>query len=265
MITVKEFITAVQENADRIREYEWGKDGGDGKSDCIGLIIGALSLLGFSWPGVHGTNWAARNAMDGLVYIDSAAQLFLGEIVFKAREPGEAGYDLPSAYAGSGDLRDYYHVGVVTSVSPLCVTHCTSVEGGIQRDSSLGKWRWGGKLKYVNYDYDESEGGGSVGGLYRARVWADNGYPVKMRKLPGTQSAVLLQVPLGSVVEVTGEVNETWAAVIYQGKSGYMMRKFLIPLNGEENDALIEIRRIRELLQEAMDALDRLIEGEERK
>ena len=166
MITASEFLAAVQENADRIREYELGHEGSDGKSDCIGLIIGALALLGFAWPGVHGTNWAARNATDGLVQISSAVQLFPGEILFKAKEPGEAGYDLPAAYESGHDKRDYYHVGVVTGVNPLCVTHCTSVEGGIQRDSRQGAWRWGGMLKYV--DYEEGDGGMS----YTASVTA---------------------------------------------------------------------------------------------
>ena len=263
MITASEFVAAIQENAERIRDYELGHDGSDGKSDCIGLIIGALALLGVSWPGVHGTNWAARNAMDGLVPVSSAAQLFPGEILFKAREPGEAGYDLPSAYAGSGDLRDYYHVGVVTSLSPLCILHCTDTEGGIRRDSAIGKWRWGGRLKYV--DYDGSDAGETPEILYRARVWADNGYPVKMRKLPSTQSTVLTQVPLNSVVDVMGEIDPTWAAISYQGKDGYMMRKFLIPL--EEKDALSlreTLERVRNLLQEALDEADRALKGVEK-
>ena len=263
MITASEFLAAVQENADRIREYELGHDGSDGKSDCIGLIIGALALLGFAWPGVHGTNWAARNATDGLVQISSAVQLFPGEILFKAKEPGEAGYDLPAAYENGHDKRDYYHVGVVMSLSPLCILHCTDTEGGIRRDSALGKWRWGGKLKYV--DYDENGGGEVPEILYRARVWADNGYPVKMRKLPSTQSTVLTQVPLNSVVEVLGETDSAWSAISYQGKDGYMMRKFLIPLHDAGTDTLEELRRIRDLIGEALDALDRLIKGEEKK
>ncbi len=44
MIPVKQFLACVQENAERIHAYELGYDGSDGKSDCIGLIIGALAL-----------------------------------------------------------------------------------------------------------------------------------------------------------------------------------------------------------------------------
>ena len=91
--------------------------------------------------------------------------------------------------------------------------------------------------------------------LYRARVLADNDYPVKMRKLPSTQSSVIMQVPLGSIVEVRSEVDDTWAAISYMGKDGYMMRKFLH--RGEETDdsdyVTITLRRdIYEALKEGV-------------
>ena len=78
MISLDQFLARVRENAARVREYEQGHDGSDGKCDCIGLIIGALALAGFKWPGIHGSNWAARNAMDGLDYLFFPAQLFPG-------------------------------------------------------------------------------------------------------------------------------------------------------------------------------------------
>lgn len=190
MISVNEFLRCVQENAARVTHYESAGDGsGNGGCDCIGLIIGALRLAGVKWPGTHGSNWAARNAMDGLVYVGGAAECFPGEIVYKAKEPGEEGYALPGVYDNSPDKRDYYHVGVVTSVHPLCITHCTSVPGGIQRDDTLGKWRWGGKIKYV--DYDDAGAAPDEEPLYLATVTADNGYPVKMRSGPGTNYGVI--------------------------------------------------------------------------
>lgn len=260
MVLIKQFLSAVQENANRIHAYELGHDGSDGKSDCIGLIIGALALCGVEWPGVHGSNWAARNAMETFGYIEGDTQCFPGMIVFKAREPGEAGYNLPGSYKNSPDQRDYYHVGVVTSVSPLCVTHCTSVEGGIKRDTVLGKWRWGGKLKYVDYDTEEEP----MQEYYEARVHADNGKPVNIRKSPSTQSTVMLQVPVGTVVTVAHELNETWASIIYQGGQGYMMRKFLEPVGtetgGEKADFPVtltaeEYNGILETLEKAVEVL----------
>ena len=270
MISLSAFLCGVQENAARIHSYELGHDGSDGTCDCIGLIIGAVKLAGGTWPGVHGSNWAARNAVTGLRSLAPAKQtgiqrqneLFLGEIVFKAKEPGESGYNLPDAYRDSPDRLDYYHVGVVTEVNPLCITHCTNVPGGIRRDSVLGKWRWGGKLKYVDYAEDGSM---EQETLYRARVWADNGYPVKMRKSPSAKAKVLLQAPLNAVVSVLEETDDTWDKVFYDGQTGYMMRKFLIPFSdaSENGEALRQtLLRVREQLAAAIAEIDGALKGE---
>ena len=263
MISLSAFMQGIQKNIARITHYQNAGDGDGGGCDCIGLIIGALALCGFKWPGVHGSNWAARNAMATLGHIADVRNLFLGEVVYKAKEPGESGYDLPSSYRNSPDQRDYYHVGVVTSVKPFCITHCTGVDGGIKRDNALGKWRWGGKLKYV--DYNETEE--TPMEPYKATVYAENGYPVKMRNLPSTQSGIILQVPLGATVEVTGEVDDTWAAINYQGKDGYMMRKFLRkndsePISGTAvavNRANLET--VKTALETALNIIDKLLVG----
>ena len=260
MISLRAFLTGVQENVSRIHSYQLGHDGSDGTCDCIGLIIGAIELAGGDWPWTHGSNYAARNCINNLHYVSSASQLSRGDIVFKAKEPGDDGYDLPSRYDSSPDRRDYYHVGVVTSASPFRITHCTGVDGGIKVDTSLGRWHYAGELNLVDYSNNEGEGNGDGSMndevLYRARVLADNDYPVKMRKLPSTQSSVIMQVPLGSIVEVRSEVDDTWAAINYMGKDGYMMRKFLH--RGEETDnggeyVAITLRRdIYEALKEGV-------------
>lgn len=227
MISLDTFLQCVQENVSRIHGYELGHDGSDGKCDCIGLIIGALALAGFKWPGVHGSNWAARNAMSSFGHIANAGEMFLGEIVYKAREPGEAKYDLPDRYKDSGDLRDYYHVGVVTGIDPLCITHSTGVEGGIKRDTAQGAWKWGGKLKYVDYN----AGGGDERSW--AIVTAANGKPVNLRKSPSTKSAVITTVPVGTYVLVLSIVDPEWRKVEANGKTGYMMAEYLRPANDD--------------------------------
>ena len=63
MLSLTEFLSAIEEIASENPSYRKGGSGFDGTCDCIGLIIGALALAGFKWPGVHGSNWAARNAM----------------------------------------------------------------------------------------------------------------------------------------------------------------------------------------------------------
>lgn len=235
MIPLDKFLSCVKENAARTHAYESGHDGSDGKCDCIGLIIGALKLAGFKWPGVHGSNWAARNAMDSLQYIPDATEMYVGEIVYKAKEPGESGYAPPDRYKDSRDLRDYYHVGVVTQTAPLVITHCTTVDGGIQRDGKAGNWRWGGKLKYVDY----AEGDGHMKAIYQAKVHADNDYPVKMRAEASTKAEILAKIPQGEIVDVLGTVGSNegeWGFILYGDQTGYMMRKFLLPVNEAEAD-----------------------------
>ena len=241
MIGLRDFLQCVEANAKRVRGYQLSHDGSDGKSDCIGLVIGAVKLAGEKWPGTHGSNWAARYAMDNLAYIPNVDELFLGEIVYRAYEPWEDKYDLPSRYDDSGDALDYYHVGVVTSVRPLIITHCTGVAGGIKRDCLLGKWRYGAKLKYVDYaSFDGGEMEEGVGTMnsyeadqysYMATVHSDNGKPVNFRSGPGKHYPLIDQLTVGSAVTVIGTVEDAplWLAVQYRGRIGYMMSVYLMP------------------------------------
>lgn len=247
-MTLEAFLKAVRQNCNRITHYESGGDGRNGGCDCIGLIIGAVRLAGGTWNGTHGSNYAARNEMSTF----GNASMFLGEIVFKAREPGENKYDLPDRYKNSGDLRDYYHVGVVTSVSPLNITHCTSVPGGIKVDTKQGQWKFGGKLKMVEYQPIEP--------LYEAVVTAVSGRTVHLRAKPNTQSTILKSVPVGSKVEVLEEVNADWAKIRFLYQEGYMMRKFL-ELR-EPSDLVTEIHEAIAALDKAKKILMDLIGGD---
>lgn len=254
MIALQAFLNAVRENVNRITHYEKGGDGSGGGCDCIGLIIGAVKLAGGKWPGTHGSNWAARNAMDGLSHISPTADMFAGQIVFKAKSPGEEGYDLPAAYDDSPDRLDYYHVGVVTGIDPLCITHCTSVPGGIQVDDRLGQWQYGGKLKYVDYEAEDRP-------LYLASVTAPSGKTVNLRTGPSTGNKIIAQVPIGETVEVY-DVLDGWSQVNWNGKSGYMMSKFL----EMQEESLVpnvkkELESVRDCLKEALNAVERLLNG----
>lgn len=151
------FMEGIDENVARVREYVNGGDGTGGECDCIGLIIGAIRLKGGSWTGTHGSNYAARYEMNSFSEIPSVDSLRYGDIVYKHYKPSDSGYALPSRYDDHEDQNDYYHVGVVTSVDPLEITHCTTVSGGIKRDSSLGAWSHFGRLSKIEYGADETE------------------------------------------------------------------------------------------------------------
>lgn len=267
MITAQRFVAAVDEAAREIREYSWGASGQDGKCDCIGLIMDALRKCGMKWPGVHGTNWTARNAMETLGALLIASDCFLGQVVFKARGPENERYNLPDDYKNSGDLLDYYHVGVVTSVNPLVITHCTDVPGGIKRDNRLGSWAWGGMLKYVNYDKEDKP----MECLYEAKVYAENGFPVKMRSQPSTKSTVIASLPVGTIVGVF-DVMDDWCGIRYNGQCGYMMSKFLEPISASQGPSepisgtavavnRADLETVKTALETALNMIEKMLVG----
>ena len=231
MISKDKFLEKVQEIANSKPSYELGHDGSDGTCDCIGLIIGAIRRAGGSWTGTHGSNYAARNEMRELIPVTDAVDLNVGDVVYKAYAPGQTGYGLPSTYAKDPDRNDYYHVGVVTAINPLEITHCTGP--GIVRDTKLGKWSYRGRLSKVDYDGTSQE----VDTMAQmATVVADSGSTVKMRSKPSTSDGLYWEVPVGAEVQVA-EVSGEWAKVRYGERTGYMMAKFLLidaPTQGTE-------------------------------
>lgn len=231
-MTMDNFLNKVEAISALSPQYKLGHSGDDGFCDCIGLIIGACQRCGYKWPGIHGSNWAARNAVDDLEQVKGTASLGIGDIVFKAREPSDTSYALPERYADSVDRLDYYHVGVVTSTSPLTITHCTGP--GIVRDTKLGKWKYHGRLKYIDDGKGETI-------IMTARVFAESGGTVNLRASASTSGALVIRVPVGSEVCILSSEGN-WSRVQYAGKSGYMMNEFLIMDDEEEETWTLEER-----------------------
>ena len=228
MVTMKSFLRGVDAIAEEKPTYRLGHDGSDGTCDCIGLIIGAIRRAGGEWNGTHGSNWAARNAIDTLHAVTDPGDLQVGQAVFKASEPGQSGYNLPDRYKGDADKRDYYHVGVVRSVSPLEIVHCTGP--GIVRDKKMGKWSYAGWLRMVSRGNDEGE----ATGMQTAVVIAESGSTVNLRKTP--EGALLERVPVGSAAQVLDTLYG-WARITVSGKTGWMDMKYLRMQDSGEPDA----------------------------
>ena len=264
MVALDAFLRSVQEIKAEAPTYRLGGDGSDGTCDCIGLIIGAIRRAGGKWTGTHGSNYAARFAVSGMMRNVSAADLELGWIVFKARGPLDAGYDLPDKYrvggaSYTGDVMDYYHVGVVTSIEPLNITHCTKGGGvdGITVDTRQGDWRYAGPCVLVTYaaDTDSPDGGDTSMETRRATVISQDGNPVKLRPTPSTAKPYLAKVPVGTVVEVMQDA-QGWAQVrLPSGQVGYMMTKFLAFEGAEETP---EIEQDDTFATEVLDRLEGL-------
>jgi uncharacterized protein YraI len=223
VINVSTFLANIQKIVDALPSYKLGQDGSRGECDCIGLIIGAIRRAREKWLGTHGSNWTARNRMKTL---QSPAPLELGGIVYKYHNPGDPGYNLPAVYKDHPDQRDYYHVGVITSVSPLRITHCTGgTTNGIKIDTKIGAWRYGGRLEGIDYESKEEEAP-MTDPTGTAIVSAASGSSVRMRASASTKSIVRAYVPVGAQVDVLQKAGDWWE-IHYDGQAGWMLASFL--------------------------------------
>ena len=116
MIALATYLETAKRLADQTTEYRIRGDCRNGKGDCVGLDIGILRECGINYKGLHSSNEFPRKYTVGLRRIRKVSELEPGMMIWKAKEPGDAGYDLPKRYAGGADLRDYYHQGIVLSV-----------------------------------------------------------------------------------------------------------------------------------------------------
>ena len=257
MIERVKFVHSVLDNVSRVTHYELGQDGRNGGCDCIGLVIGALRMAGEKWTGTHGSNYAARNEMTNLWRLEDAADLMPGLVVYKAKTKSQQGYALPDKYKSGSDLNDYYHVGVVTAIEPLEITHCTGVEGGIKRDRSADGWTHYGPLKKVSYVEEVGEMENKT--MY---VQSDNGKPVKLRMNANRSAGWYTQLEVGTMVEVLPWENAEWHKVYVDGMYGYMLKEFLTdapPGSVEVETDDVHLILTREVAEKLLDALARAL------
>lgn len=237
-MTSADFLSGVRRIAASDPTYRTGGDGSDGTCDCVGLIMGAL---GGEFP-MHSSNWFARYRTEWLEELSGAAQLIPGMIVYKVKTEDDAGYDLHERYLSggrydTGDRLDYYHVGVVESVDPLNIVHCTSGGGadGIAYANTIHGWTHCGFVSSVEYSATQ-EDNTMDGYPYNARVVTQDGNPVKMRPSPSTSKPYIAKIPNGDSVTVQ-EAAQGWATVVWQGQRGYVMSQYLMAQNAENNPA----------------------------
>ena len=76
---------------------------------------------------------------------------------------------------------------------------------------------------------------------YQAKVTAPSGNSVNMRQSPSSAAKVLTQVAIGQIVDITGAADD-WSKITWNGKTGYMMTKFLQKIDGSENNKVWYVR-----------------------
>lgn len=244
-IGVSGFVARVEKIAARKLTYRIGGVGKDGTCDCIGLIMGAMYELGHKPYDLHSTNYFARFQTMELKKA-SEKELFLGQLLFRARTNQDrlnARY-LPGGSHYTGDLLDYYHVGVVTSIKPLRIIECTEYGDvtGIVINDRFKNWQYGGKLRGVLYE--NTDMGGiyapqeveNIMALYEAKVITQKD-PLTLRATPAGRK--IGEIPKDATVEVLAD--GTWPRVRYGEEMGYVSGEYLERVEEEPDQQKVTI------------------------
>ena len=192
--------------------------------DCSGMFVKMYRDQGAKI--YHGSNTIFREYCSETGKITSAKDLQVGMAVFKCKPWTDA--DKGNKWYGTepGNLS---HIGFVTSVNPLEITHCTSPVA--KTDSTIGKWAYWGKLKDVDYGGSPSPEPGPdpeptpvTKTMY---VTTPDGKFANIRRKASKQAALVEHVPYGASVTWTKNNGKGWAYVKYHGFVGWMMEDFL--------------------------------------
>lgn len=220
-------IEAAQIIADFLRMYSerWKYVAGaaqTGAVDCSGAFVWSYRRHGLSIA--HGSNAIARRHVVKLLPISEARP---GMAAFRHRPPEHDAYALPSKYrrgggAYSGDLNDYYHIGLVDGTGKY-VLSAQGASAGFTR-TRLSGWGCVAELKAVTYT-DTADPAAQALVPSEMRVTSPGGGPVRVRAGASASARVKDSLPAGVSVTVTGFM-DGWARVRYTGE-GYMMQKYL--------------------------------------
>jgi len=182
--------------------------------DCSGAWVRIYKLFGLKID--HGSNSQYRRFCGAKGVIAGAGDLRVGMAVFKLRE-WKANQNGHRDYGTApGDL---YHVGCVTSTGPLRIVHATPPMA--KADTAIGNWKYWGMLKEVDYG-TASPSIATKPGVGQARVITTTS-GLRLRKLPDKNSAVIKEMPIGTIVQVLA-VQALWVRVLYVDARGMSHR-----------------------------------------
>lgn len=248
VVDASSLIRVFQRMYDEHWEYKWGKSE-KGCVDCSGAFAYAFRLFGIKYP--NGSNAIARGyTCGGMLPITKAKP---GMAAFKARSPGEKGYDLPDKYmpggaSYNGDLDDYYHIGLVDETGKY-VLNAKGTNYGFCRDALTAKNGWDYVAYLVDVEYQEKEPGKVedskpvTKALVVLPVGA-SGRTVNLRGKPSKDGDIIARIPVGSEVNVLCDMGE-WCEIQHSPENGYMMSNYLEYAGqyGESGDALTQDQR----------------------
>lgn len=253
---VEDFLAEVRQIAEECPTYRTGGTGKDGTCDCIGMVMGAMERAAQQKFPLHSSNYFARHEMLTLDAVQ-AADLEPGMLVYKARADNGSlheRYREGGEYCNSDPL-DYYHAGVVVTVQPMRIVHCTSTAGinGIAWDDSVKGWTHAGWPKRVSREKPEQEC------AEMAEVYTKDGNPLHLRSTPDTRKPYIAKIPNGDWVQVLAEA-EGWAKVCWQGKTGYCMSQYLRMEEPQATAGTVTITMERQAARQLLKALEQALE-----
>ena len=199
--------------------------------DCQGLMEYQLRQFGVkkNWKG---SNDMFRNACDWVGTIAECKKEF-GKIP-KGAWLFIVEFDGGEVARGYKDgLGNASHVGVYTGIGNG-VVHASASRRCVASSTLKNAWTHVGLCKYIDYgNTPEQNKKIEVTVMEQEmKVFAENGSSVNMRD--SINGNLVMRVPVGETVTVTGVSND-WSKIIYNGKSGWMMSKFLTDVEGSEN------------------------------
>lgn len=265
-VEAQKYIEGVESIYVEKPSYELGCDGSNGKCDCIGMCRGGLERAGATGvTNMRGTNQAARKTIENLQEIKSENQMSLGDVVLKIRDKDDPDMPLPDRYRKGGADYDpkwgetnFTHIGTVTKVNPIEITHMTSPTA--KKDHSLKGWSYFGELPWVRKKDVPEPPPEPEPEPETAIVVAESGGTVKMRNEPSQACRLWWPVPVGSEVTVwewnasTDKAGNIWARISWAGRDGYMMQEFL---RDEEEGPELYTVTIRNLTRDQAEELCR--------
>lgn len=195
-------------------------------ADCSGAFVYAFRQYNANI--YHGSNKIAREYVEELLPPEMAKP---GMAAFKFYKPGQKGYNLPAAYTKNamwynGDLNDYYHIGLVDE-NPHYILNSATTQNGFIRSKITNGWNAVGYLKNVDYETEKEP-------MEDTNFFYANTDKVNMRSAPKGNASRVIYLNGGDVVTKLSEDDE-WSYVRFNGKTGYVMSKYLSPVKSEKS------------------------------
>lgn len=195
-----------------------GKWAGHWVTDCSGLFHYWFAQLGGQIA--HGSNSIWNNALSEKGTFSSGSQKEAG------LRPGYA------VFTTSGDRHN--HIGLYIGNGK--VIEAQGAKAGVIYSKITDKrWTAWGRLKNVQYDSDDSEGGKEGMTATVVLPTGASGSTVNMRSRPSTKAVLIDRVPVGTIVEIVSDRGE-WCQIRYNGLTGWMMANYL-EYSGQEGES----------------------------